>query len=138
MACRRCVLRLESIFFNCSKVVLLLYHFLGYFFPSCLFYFFFFWNLFLIWYSNRDTSLQVLIAVRNVRKAQARSLTESCKKILMQLENIKFWMFFRMYYNYLILFHWFQTITRNWRQKNVTFSFWFHNTIIFHRLENWR
>ena len=139
MACRRCVLRLESIFFNCSKVVLLLYHFLSLF--SWLFLsklsvllLFFFWNLFLVWYSNRDTSLQVLIAVRNVRKAPyyplARSLTESCKKFLMQLENIKLWMFFRMYYNYLLLFHWFQTITRNWRQKNVTFSFWFHNTII--------
>ena len=55
----------------------------------------------------------------------------------MQLENIQFRMFFRMYYNYLILFHWFQTIARNWRQKIVAFSFWFHNTIIFYRLENW-
>ena len=45
-------------------------------------------------------------------------------------------MFFRKYYNYLILFYWFQTIARNCRQKILTFSFWFHNTIIFHHLEN--
>ena len=84
----------------------------------------------------------LFVAVRNVWKtplySQTTRLTESCKKLLMQLENIQFRMFFRMYYNYLILFHWFQTIARNWRQKIVTFSFWFHNTIIFYRLGNWR
>ena len=83
----------------------------------------------------------LFVVVRNVWKtplySQTTRLTESCKKLLMQLENIQFRMFFRMYYNYLILFHWFQTITRNWRQKIVTFSFWFPNTIIFYRPESW-
>ena len=83
----------------------------------------------------------LFVVVRNVWKtplySQTTRLTESCKKLLMQLENIQFQTFFQMYYNYLILFHWFQTITRNWRQKIVTFSFWFPNTIIFYRPESW-
>ena len=47
-----------------------------------------------------------------------------------------FRMFFRMWFrilitHYLQLFHSFQTIAKNWRQKIVGFWFWFHNTIIF-------
>ena len=125
---------------------LLLYHFLGLvpwlFISKFSVLLLLFWNLFLDCYTNRDTSLYILIAVRNDWKApqypQTRSLTESYKKLLVQLENIQFRMFFQMYYNDLILFHWFQTIAKNWRKKIVTFSFWFHNTIIFCRLENWR
>ena len=45
-----------------------------------------------------------LIAKQDTNQ-QTRSLTESCKMLLMQLENIQFRMFFRMFYNYLILFH---------------------------------
>ena len=39
------------------------------------------------------------------QQQKTRSLTESCKTLLMQLENIQFRIFFRMYYNYSILFH---------------------------------
>ena len=66
--------RLGSNFLNCSKVVLLLYHFLGLvhwqFLSKLSVLLLLFWNLFLVCYTNRDTPLQVLIAARGVWNAK--------------------------------------------------------------------